>query len=154
MDHVSSIFTLDPIASIEHNLQATFHHIFKLDPLHTFKLNHTSLTDSSNIAEQIRHFIPHTSANPKLHTRFFFTEPAYIRAFTNTNPRIHLHILQNYFHIPYALSLNSTHVYTCFLFCKQAYRSSKVIGQHTYSDQIHSSDFTLHFRNMFASSQI
>ena len=42
MDHVSSIFTLDPISSIEHNLQATFHHIFRLDPLHTFKLNHTS----------------------------------------------------------------------------------------------------------------
>ena len=41
-DHVSSIFILDPIASKDHNLQATFHHIFRLDPLHTFKLNHTS----------------------------------------------------------------------------------------------------------------
>ena len=39
MDHVSSIFILDPIDSIDHNLQATFHHIFRLDLLHTFKLN-------------------------------------------------------------------------------------------------------------------
>ena len=37
MDHVSSIFTLDPKLPLEHNLQATFHHIFRLDPLHTFK---------------------------------------------------------------------------------------------------------------------
>ena len=28
--------------SIEHNLQALFHQIFRLDPLHTFKLNHTT----------------------------------------------------------------------------------------------------------------
>ena len=37
MDHVSSIFTLDPKLSLGHNLQATFHHIFRLDPFHTFK---------------------------------------------------------------------------------------------------------------------
>ena len=42
LDHVSSIFTLDPTTSIEHNLQATFHHIFRLDPLHIFNLNHTT----------------------------------------------------------------------------------------------------------------
>ena len=42
LDHVSSIFTLDPTTSIEQHLQATFHHIFRLDPLHTFKLNHTT----------------------------------------------------------------------------------------------------------------
>ena len=78
LDHVSSIFTLDPTTSIEHNLQATIHHISRLNPFHTFKHKHTSSTDtyqfrqprsdSSNTAEQIRCFIPLASANPSLHT--------------------------------------------------------------------------------------
>ena len=41
MDHVSSIFTWDPTLPLEHNLQATLHHIFRLDPLHTFKHSQT-----------------------------------------------------------------------------------------------------------------
>ena len=54
----------------------------------------TSLTDNSRIAKQIRHFIPLNSENPRFHTRFYFTEPAYVRAFMHTNPRILLCILQ------------------------------------------------------------
>ena len=54
----------------------------------------TSLTDSSKTTKQIRHFIPLTSANPRFHTCFYFTEHAYVRAFMQTNPRILLCILQ------------------------------------------------------------
>ena len=55
----------------------------------------TSLTDNSKTAKQIKHFIPLTSANPRFHTRFYFTEPAYIRAFTETNMLIDLQLFQN-----------------------------------------------------------
>ena len=54
----------------------------------------TSLTDNSKIEKQIRHFIPLTLANPRFHTRFYFTEPVYVRTFMQTNPRILLCILQ------------------------------------------------------------
>ena len=48
MDHVSSIFILHPSASIQHTLQATFHHIFRVDPLHTFKPNAIQQTETYN----------------------------------------------------------------------------------------------------------
>ena len=52
MDHVSLIFTLDPKLPLEHNLQVTFHHIFRLDPLHTFKLklNNSDNPDHKNLS--------------------------------------------------------------------------------------------------------
>ena len=156
MDHVSSIFTLDPKLPLGHHLQATFHHIFRLDPFHTFKLKHTSPTDTyqfrqhrsdnRNTAEQIRCFIPHALANPSLHTRFHFTDVAYIRAFVHTNQRIPLYI----FHRAYALSLRRSRVYTRFLCGEVAYRSSIIMEQHTSSDQIFSSDLPFYFRQMFA----
>ena len=156
MDHVSSIFTLDPTTSIEHHLQATFHHISRLNPFHTFKHKHTSSTDtyqfrqprsdSSNTAEQIRCFIPFASANPSLHTRFHFTDVAYIRAYVHTNQRIP----QCIFYCAYALSLRWSRVYTRFLRGEVAYRSSIITEQHTSSDQIFSSDLPFCFRQMFA----
>ena len=45
----------------------------------------TSLTVSSKTTKQIRNFIPHTSANPRFHTPFYFTKPTYIHTFTETN---------------------------------------------------------------------
>ena len=139
MDHISSIFTLHPKLPLEHNLQATFHHIFRLDPLHTFELNHTSSTDSSNTTEKIRPFMLHSSANPRFNTRFPFTDTAYIRASIQINLRIHLFILQG----RYALSLYQTRVYTRFRCSELAYTSLVIIEQHTSSAQIFSSDLTL-----------
>ena len=105
----------------------------------------TSQTDSSKTIEQIKHFIPHTSANPSIHTCFPFTEPAYICAFKNTNLCIHLHTFQNQPHIPYALFLQKTHIYTRFYFDEHAYRSSDILGQCSSSDQINSSQLILYF---------
>ena len=153
LDHVSSIFTLDPTTSIEQHLQATFHHIFILDPFHTFKHNHISPTDtyqyrsdSRNTAEQIRYFIPLASANPSLHTRFPFTYVAYIRASVHTNQRIP----QCIFHCAYALYLRRSCVYTRFLRGEVAYRSLIITEQHTSWDQTFTSDSTLYFRQKFA----
>ena len=153
LDHVSSIFTLDPTTSIEQHLQATFHHIFRLDPFQTFKHKHTLPTDtyqhrsdSRNTAEQISYFIPFASANPSLHTRFPFTDVAYIRAFIHINQRIP----QCIFYCAYALSLRWSCVYTRFLRGEVAYRSSIITEQHTSSDQIFSSDLPFCFSQMFA----
>ena len=79
--------------------------------------------------------------------RFYFTEPAYIRAFTETNLHILLHIFQNWSHIPYALLLKPTRVYTHFHCHEPAYRYSNFVGLRKSSEQINSSDLTLHFRN-------
>ena len=49
---------------------------------------YNSLTDISKPAEQIRNFLPQTSANPSLHTRFPFSDVAYIRASVHIKPRI------------------------------------------------------------------
>ena len=66
----------------------------------------------------------------------------YIRAFTEKNLRIHLHIFQDWPHIPYALLLKPTLVYTHFLCHKPAYISTNIIGLQTLQN---SSDITLHF---------
>ena len=70
----------------------------------------TLLTDISKIAEQIRHFIPLTSANPRFHTHFYFTEHAYVRSFMQTNPRIILCIIQK-----------TLSAHTCFSLRRPAY---------------------------------
>ena len=90
------------------------------------------------------------SANPSLHTRFPFTDVAYIRASVHIN----LRILQYKLHCAYMLSLHWSRVYTRFFCGEVAYRSSTIIEQHTSSDQIFSSDLSFYFRQMFASSQI
>ena len=124
-------------------MQATFHHIFRLDTFHTFKLNHTSPTDtyqfrqhrsdSSNTAEQIRCFIPLASANPSLHTRFPFTDVAYIRASVHTNQRIP----QCIFHCAYALSLQRSRVHTRFLHIDLQSLQSSILHQIRYLVQIY-----------------
>ena len=66
----------------------------------------TSLTDSSKTTKQIKNFIPLTSANPRFHTRFYFTEPVYVHAFMHIDLRILLCILQRTLsaHTRFALS--------------------------------------------------
>ena len=107
-------------------------------------------TDQITVIEQIRCSIPHASANPSLHTRFHVTDVAYMRASVHTNQHIPLYI----FHCAYALSLQRSRVYTRFLCGELAYGSSEILGHCISSEQIIHTDLTLHFRQMFASSQI
>ena len=100
MDHVSSIFTLDPKHPLGHNLQATFHHIFRLDPLHTFKFNHTSKWNLSiQTTQNCR--IHHSQIAVTQQNRSDISYPilqqtlVFIRASNHINPRILLCILQS-----------------------------------------------------------
>ena len=126
MDHVSSIFTLDPKLPLGHNLQATFHHIFRLDPLHTFKLNHTTklIQTTQNCRIQIAATQQNRSAisYPMLQQTLVC-----IRAFLSLISRIYVPSIiptHVYFHTYYRANFTA---HTRFIFSKPTYiRASSV----------------------------
>ena len=158
MDHVSSIFTLDPTHTIklkEHSSNqplALWQHNQSLNnPDHHRQI---AVTHQKQISarQQNRSDISQLQQTLFYHTRFSFTDPAYICAFMHINPRIPLHILQK--------TLTG---HTRFSFIRSAYTraftetNQRILlqtFQRNSSEHMHSSDITLYFRNMFASSQI